>query len=202
MPKNIEYLNKVTALYTRLSSDDEQQGDSNSIAHQKEILQDFAQSKGFSNIQFYVDDGYSGTTFNRPGFNKLLEDVDNELISTIIVKDLSRLGRNYLQVGYYTDVIFPDSNVRFISVTDGYDSIKGYDEFMPFKNLMNDWYARDISKKQRAVIKSKGNAGKRLITRPLYGYKHNDDKTNWEIDEEVAPVVKKIYQLYLDGYGI
>lgn len=202
MTNNIEYLNKVTALYTRLSSDDEQQGDSNSIAHQKEILQDFAQSKGFSNIQFYVDDGYSGTTFNRPGFNKLLEDVDNELISTIIVKDLSRLGRNYLQVGYYTDVIFPDSNVRFISVTDGYDSIKGYDEFMPFKNLMNDWYARDISKKQRAVIKSKGNAGKRLITRPIYGYKHNEDKTNWIIDEEVSPVVKKIYQLYLDGYGI
>lgn len=199
---NNEYQTKVTALYTRLSSDDEQQGDSNSIAHQKEILQDFAQSKGFSNIQFYVDDGYSGTTFNRPGFCQLLEDVDNEMISTIIVKDLSRLGRNYLQVGYYTDVIFPESNVRFISVSDGYDSNKGYDEFMPFKNLMNDWYARDISKKQRAVIKSKGNAGKRLITRPIYGYMYNDDKTNWVIDEEPAKVVRKIYQLYLDGYGI
>lgn len=161
---NNEYQTKVTALYTRLSSDDEQQSDSNSIAHQKEILQDFALSKGFDNVQFYVDDGFSGTTFNRPGFCRLLEDVDNEMISTIIVKDLSRLGRNYLQVGYYTDVIFPESNVRFISVSDGYDSNKGYDEFMPFKNLMNDWYARDISKKQKAVIKSKGNAGKRLIT--------------------------------------
>lgn len=194
---------KITALYARLSADDELKGESNSISNQKQILQEYALTNGFANCKFYIDDGYSGTTFNRPDFDKLVNDVENDLIGTVIVKDLSRFGRNYLKVGYYTEVVFPEKGVRFISVTDNVDSNsdEGINEFVPFKNMMNDWYAKDISRKQRAVIQSKGNAGKRLTTRAIYGYKKDENK-EWIIDEETADVVRKIFQLCLDGYGI
>lgn len=197
---------KITALYCRLSSDDELKGDSNSIIHQKEILQDYAFNNGFDNCKFYVDDGYSGTNFNRPDFLKMIDDVEDNLIGSIIVKDLSRLGRNYLKVGYYTEVLFPKKEIRFISISDNLDSADGnsdfgINDFIPFKNIMNEWYAKDASRKQRAVIKSKGNAGKRLTTKAIFGYKKDENK-QWIIDEEAAEIVRKIFQLCLDGYGV
>lgn len=194
---------KITALYARLSADDELKGESNSISNQKQILQEYALLNSFENCKFYIDDGYSGTTFDRPDFNQLVNDVENDLIGTVIVKDLSRFGRNYLKVGYYTEVVFPEKGIRFISITDNVDSNsdEGINEFVPFKNIMNDWYAKDISRKQRAVIQSKGNAGKRLTTRAIYGYKKDENK-EWIIDEETADVVRKIFQLCLDGYGV
>ncbi|MGN0456487.1 MAG: recombinase family protein [Acutalibacteraceae bacterium] len=195
---------KITSLYCRLSADDELKGESNSISNQKQILKTFAFEKGFTNIRYYVDDGISGTTFNRPDFLRLMDDIEKDLVSTVIVKDLSRFGRNYLMVGYYTEVVFPEKNIRFISVSDNIDSSDdefGMNEFVPIKNLMNDWYAKDISRKQRAVINLKGNAGKRLTTRAIYGYKKDENK-EWIIDEPAAEVVRKIFQLCIDGYGI
>lgn len=194
---------KITALYARLSADDELKGESNSISNQKQILQEYALSNGFANCKYYIDDGFSGTTFDRPDFSKLVDDVEKDLIGTVIVKDLSRFGRNYLKVGYYTEVLFPEKGVRFISVTDNVDSAsdEGINDFVPFKNMMNDWYAKDISRKQKAVIQSKGNSGKRLTTKAIYGYKKDENK-EWIIDEETADVVRKIFQLCLDGYGI
>lgn len=196
-------MDKITSLYCRLSADDELKGESNSISHQKQILQTYAFEHGFKNIRFYIDDGISGTTFNRPGFLQMIDDVENGLVSTVIVKDLSRFGRNYLKVGYYTEIIFPEKNVRFISVSDNIDSANndGINEFVPIYNLMNDWYAKDISRKQRAVINLKGNAGKRLTTRAIYGYKKDENK-EWIIDPPAAEIVKTIFQLCLDGYGI
>ena len=154
---------RFTALYCRLSSDDELKGDSNSIIHQKQILQDYALKNSLTPTEVYVDDGFTGTNFDRPDFKRLLSDVENDLVKTIIVKDLSRFGRNYLKVGYYTEILFPSKGVRFISVSDNLDtSAKDeINDFIPFKNIMNEWYAKDLSRKQRAVIKSKGNAGKR-----------------------------------------
>ena len=160
---------RFTALYCRLSSDDELKGDSNSIIHQKQILQDYALKNSLTPTDVYVDDGFTGTNFDRPDFKRLLSDVENDLVKTIIVKDLSRFGRNYLKVGYYTEILCPSKGVRFISVSDNLDtSAKDeINDFIPFKNIMNEWYAKDLSRKQRAVIKSKGNAGKRLSTRPI-----------------------------------
>lgn len=193
---------RFTALYCRLSSDDELKGDSNSIIHQKQILQDYALKYSLTPTEVYVDDGFTGTNFDRPDFKRLLSDVENDLVKTIIVKDLSRFGRNYLKVGYYTEILFPSKGVRFISVSDNLDtSAKDeINDFIPFKNIMNEWYAKDLSRKQRAVIKSKGNAGKRLSTRPIYGYKKAENG-DWIIDEPAAIVVRKIFDLYLKGYG-
>ena len=193
---------RFTALYCRLSSDDELKGDSNSIIHQKQILQDYALKNSLTPTEVYVDDGFTGTNFDRPDFKRLLSDVENDLVKTIIVKDLSRFGRNYLKVGYYTEILFPSKGVRFISVSDNLDtSAKDeINDFIPFKNIMNEWYAKDLSRKQRAVIKSKGNAGKRLSTRPIYGYKKAENG-DWIIDEPAAFVVRKIFDLYLKGYG-
>lgn len=191
---------KITAIYCRLSADDENDGESNSITNQKAILKDYAITNGFGNFDFYIDDGYSGTTFNRPDFNRMMEDVKKGLVDTVIVKDLSRFGRDYLQVGNYAEVIFPDNNVRFISVSDGFDSNSGNYDMLPFHNLMNDWYARDISRKQRAVVQSKGNSGKRLTTHAVYGYK-KDENGQWIVDDEAAEVVKTIFDLYLKGFG-
>lgn len=193
---------KITALYCRLSADDELKGDSNSIIHQKEILQEYALTHGLSRLEYYVDDGYTGTNFERPDFKRLISDVDNDLIDTIVVKDLSRLGRNYLKVGYYTEVMFPEKGIRFISISDNIDSESedGMNDFVPFKNIMNEWYAKDLSRKQRAVIKSKGNSGKRLTVKPVYGYKKAENG-DWIIDESAANVVRKIFELYLQGYG-
>lgn len=194
---------KITALYCRLSRDDELQGESNSILNQRSILQKYADENGFSNTMFFVDDGYSGTTFNRPDWQRLEAMIDEGRIGTIIVKDMSRLGRDYLQVGMYTEMIFPNADIRFIAINNGVDSINGTENDMtPFINLFNEFYAKDTSKKIRAVFKAKGNAGKPLSTNPPYGYlKDPDDKYHWILDEEAAPVVKEIFALCVAGRG-
>ena len=154
---------KITALYCRLSRDDELQGDSNSIVNQKAILSKYAKENHFSNISFFVDDGYSGTNFNRPSWSELLERIENGEVATLIVKDMSRLGRDYLKVGFYTEVLFVEKRVRFIAINNGIDSANQQDsDFTPFLNIINEWYAKDTSKKIRAVMKSKGEAGEYL----------------------------------------
>ena len=193
----------ITALYARLSAEDDQKGESNSITHQKAILKEYATSHGFTNCRFYVDDGISGATFEREGFQQMIEDVEQGIVGTVIVKDLSRLGRNYLITGQYTEMIFPSYGVRFIAIGDNVDSNEGLGDLIPFSNLINEWYCRDISRKQRAVIQQKGNAGKRLTTRAIYGYKKSaEDKHKWEVDETAAEVVRLIFDLYLNGYGL
>lgn len=191
---------KLTALYCRLSQDDELKGESNSITHQKEILSEYANKNGFVNCRFYVDDGISGTTFQREGFGRMLDDIQNGFVSTVIVKDLSRFGRDYIMSGYYTEIVFHQYDVQFISISDNVDTFSGAGlDFLPFHNLMNDWYARDISKKQKAVIRSKGNSGKRLNPHPPYGYKKDENK-QWIIDEPAAEVVRKIFRLFVEEH--
>lgn len=194
-------LEKLVALYVRLSRDDENQGDSNSIAHQIEILTKYCRDHGITNYKVYKDDGFSGTNFNRPGFKEMLADIEAGLVGTVIVKDMSRFGRNYLEVGLYTEIRFPEMGVRFIAVNDGVDSDNQYDnDFTPFRNIINEWYAKDTSKKVRAVFRNKGMSGQRLGGIAPYGYIKGE---NGEllIDEETAPVVKLIYQLCAEGYG-
>ena len=194
---------KITALYCRLSRDDELQGDSNSIVNQKAILSKYAKENHFSNISFFVDDGYSGTNFNRPSWSELLERIENGEVATLIVKDMSRLGRDYLKVGFYTEVLFVEKRVRFIAINNGIESANQQDsDFTPFLNIINEWYAKDTSKKIRAVMKSKGEAGEHLCTNPPYGYmKDPDNRKHWIVDGEAAEVVKRIFALCLDGYG-
>ncbi len=194
---------KITALYCRLSRDDELQGDSNSIINQKNILQKYADENGFANIQFFVDDGYSGTNFNRPEWNRLVGMINESLIGTIIVKDMSRLGRDYLQVGMYTEMVFPNADIRFIAINNGVDSINGTENDMtPFINIFNEFYAKDTSRKIRAVFKAKGQSGKPLCSNPPYGYiKDPENKYQWIIDEEAAKVVREIFRLCVCGYG-
>ena len=194
---------KITALYCRLSRDDELQGDSNSIKNQKAILQKYADDNGFTNTEFFVDDGYSGTNFDRPDWQRLISLVEEGRIGTIIVKDMSRLGRDYLKVGYYTEVLFPGSDIRFIAINNNVDSANQQDsDFTPFLNIINEWYAKDTSKKIRAVFKSKGESGKPLCTNPPYGYiKDPEDKTRWIVDEEAAKVVREAFRLCMQGYG-
>ena len=192
---------KITALYCRLSQDDMLQGESNSITNQKSILKKYAEDNGFSNPVFYVDDGVSGTTWEREGFKAMLADIEEGKVGTVITKDLSRLGRDYLKTGEYIEIIFPDHDVRYIAINDGVDTLKSENELMAFKNIFNDWYARDTSKKIRAVFKAKGQSGKHL-SNPIYGYKHSEtDKNLWVIDDEAAEVVRKIFHLCIDGYG-
>lgn len=192
---------KITALYCRLSQDDMVDGESNSITNQKLILKKYADDNGFRNTVFYVDDGISGTTFERDGFKEMMNDVENGKVGIVITKDLSRLGRDYLKTGEYVEIIFPDYDVRYIAINDNVDTFKGDNEFMAFKNIFNDWYARDCSKKIRAVFKAKGQSGKHLCP-PIYGYRKSDtDKDLWVIDEVAADVVRKIYRLCIDGYG-
>ena len=191
----------ITALYCRLSRDDGMEGDSNSVANQKKLLAKYCKENGFDNIKYYVDDGYTGTNFNRPDFQKLLDDIDMGYISTIIVKDMSRLGRDYLQVGYYTDNYFPDRNIRFIAINDCVDSADGENELAPFRNVMNEMYARDISRKVRSSHRLRGNAGEPL-SQPPYGYmKAPDNPKKWIIDEDAAKVVRQIYAWCIDGKG-
>lgn len=193
--------NKVKALYERLSRDDDMQGESNSIQNQKNLLAKYAKDKGMDNIRHYWDDGFTGTNFNRPGFQKMLEDIEAGFIDTVIVKDMSRFGRDYLQVGFYTDTYFPEHNIRFIAVNDGVDSEQGEDDFTPFRNIMNEWYARDISRKVRSSHKLRGNAGVPLC-QPPYGYKKDPERKGfWMVDEEAADVVRRIYQLCIEGLG-
>ena len=195
-------LDKITALYCRLSNDDDLNGESNSITNQKAILQKYADDNGFRNAQFYVDDGFSGTNFNRPDFMRMMEDVKSGKVGTVITKDLSRFGRDYLMTGQYIEMILPDYDVRYIAINDGVDTLRSENEMMVFKNVFNDWYARDCSKKIKAVFKSKGQSGKPLTTNIPYGYKKSEtDKNLWEVDEETAPVVKRIFRLCIDGYG-
>ena len=194
---------KITALYCRLSQEDDLHGESNSITNQKSILQKYAEEHGFPNTMFFVDDGYSGTNFNRPDWQRLLGMIDEGRIGIIIVKDMSRLGRDYLQVGMYTEMVFPNNGIRFIAINNGVDSINGTENDMtPFINIFNEFYAKDTSRKIKAVFKQKGNAGKPLCTIPPYGYlKDPQDKNHWIVDEEAAEVVREIFRLCAAGYG-
>lgn len=193
---------EITALYCRLSQDDKQEGDSNSIINQKKILKKYALDRGYTNIQFYIDDGVSGTTFNRVGFQSMIADVETGKVKRVIVKDMSRLGRDYLQVGMYTEIFFPEHDVHFIAVNDGVDSNQEDNEFTPFRNIINEWYAKDTSKKIRAVKRSKGMAGEHIGSHPPYGYMKNpENKKEWIIDEEAAEVVREIFRLCVGGYG-
>jgi hypothetical protein len=202
--KKYNYGGDVTALYARLSKDDDLVGDSNSIVHQKEILFKYAKEHGFANCEFYVDDGFSGTNFNRPDFQRMMADAEEGKISTVIVKDMSRFGRDYIMVGYYTEIYFSNLDIRFIAINDNVDSnIQTENDLTPFKNVFNEWYARDTSKKIRAVFKAKGNSGKHLTTNPPFGYKKDpNDKDKWIIDDEAAATVRRIFQMYVDGYRI
>ena len=195
--------NRITALYERLSRDDEMQGESNSITNQKKYLEDYAVQHGFGNIQHFSDDGYSGTNFNRPAFNSLLTEIEAGRVGTVIVKDMFRFGRNYLQVGFYTEMMFPKKNVRFIAVNNGVDSANPADnDFTPFLNIMNEWYAKDTSKKIKAVFKAKMRDGKRVSGAVPYGYyRKPEDKQTLYVDEASASVVRRIFQLACDGMG-
>ena len=191
----------ITAIYCRLSRDDGTETESNSIGNQKKMLTQKAKELGLTNTKYYVDDGYTGTNFNRPAFQELLDDIEMGYISVVIVKDLSRLGRDYVSVGHYTDNYFPEHNVRFIDVNDMVDSDEGENEIAPFKNVMNEMYARDISRKVRSAHRIRGNMGEPL-SQPPYGYmKSPENKKKWIIDTEAAEVVRDIYRMCLDGMG-
>ena len=191
----------ITALYCRLSRDDGADGDSNSVSNQKRLLTQKAKEMGLGNTKFYVDDGYTGTNFNRPGFQAMLDDIDAGFVTTVMVKDLSRLGRDYVSVGNYTDSYFPDRNVRFIAVNDLVDSDEGENELAPFRNVMNEMYARDISRKVRSAHRIRGNLGEPL-SQPPYGYmKSPENKKKWIIDPEAADVVRRIFRMCLEGKG-
>ena len=184
---------KITALYCRLSRDDELEGESNSITTQKKILMKYAEDNGFENCKFYIDDGITGTTSKRPDFQKMISDCENKKVGTVIVKDMSRFGRNYLEVGYYTEIFFLENGIRFIAVNDNVDSVKGSDDFTPFRNIMNEYYARDTSRKIRSTFQSKGKSGKHLTGTVIYGYLWNEARDQWLVDPEAAEVVKRIF---------
>lgn len=194
---------RITALYERLSRDDELQGDSNSIINQKKMLENYCRQNGFSNIRHYTDDGFSGGSFERPAWKQLMADVDAGLVGCLIAKDMSRIGRDYLQVGYFTEIQLPQKGVRFIAVSNGVDSsIEGSREFAPFLNIMNEWYLRDTSRKIRATLREKGKSGRHISSVAIYGYKKDpEDPSHWLIDEEAAAVVRRIYRLNVEGYG-
>ena len=192
----------TAALYCRLSRDDNMDTESNSIQNQKKLLQKVAREKGYTDTLFFVDDGITGTTMKRPGFQKMLTAIEAGYISAVFVKDLSRLGRNYIEVGKLTEEFFPQYDVRLVAVSDGVDSDEGDNEFTPFRNIMNEWYAKDISKKRKIVNKMKGNAGIPL-SQPPYGYiKNPDDPRFWVVDSKAADVVRRIYDMALEGYGL
>ena len=191
----------IAGLYTRLSRDDGTDSESNSIANQKRLLAQKAKELGFTNVKFYVDDGYTGTNFKRPGFQELLDDIEMGYVTAVIVKDLSRLGRDYVSVGYYTDNYFPEHNIRFIAVNDMVDSDDGENEIAPFKNIMNEMYARDISRKIRSSNRIRGNLGEPLA-QPPYGYmKSPENKKKWIVDPDASQVVKSIFRMCIEGKG-
>ena len=192
---------KITILYCRLSNEDTLDGESNSVQNQRNILTRYAADHGFTNTRILVDDGYTGTNFNRPGVQEGLSLVEQGLVGTWIVKDMSRFGRDYLQVGRYTEIVFPSYDVRFIAINDGVDSERGDNDFTPFRNLFNDFYAKDTSKKVRSVLKARGTSGKHM-GKPPYGYRSDpQDKDHWILDEDAAPVVKRIFDLTIAGVG-
>ena len=191
---------KITPLYERLSRDDELQGESNSISNQKQMLEDYARQNGFPNPTHFTDDGISGTCFDRPGFNAMMKEVEADHVEVIIIKDMSRLGRDYLKVGQIMEILRV-KGVRLIAINDGVDSIRGDDDFTPFRNIMNEYYARDTSKKIKSVFKAKGMSGKHLTGTVLYGYIWDESRTHWLVDEEAAEVVRRIFALTMAGYG-
>ena len=191
---------KITPLYERLSRDDELQGESNSISNQKQMLEDFARRNGLPNPTHFTDDGISGTRFDRPGFLAMMEEVEAGRVEAIVIKDMSRLGRDYLKVGQVMEVL-RQRGVRLIAINDGVDSLKGDDDFTPFRNIMNEFYARDTSRKIRFVFKSKGMSGKHLTGTVIYGYLWDEKREHWLVDEEAAEVVRRIFSLTLEGYG-
>ena len=202
MTANTNYPDNITALYARLSQEDALDGESNSIANQKKILLKYATDNHFSNPTFFSDDGVSGVTFDRPGWNEMIRLAEAGKVQTVIVKDMSRMGRDYLKVGYYTESFFAERDIRYIAINDGVDSDKGDNDFTPFRNLFNDFYARDTSKKIRAVMRAKGNAGEHLCTNPPYGYmKDPADKKKWIVDEGAAEIVKRVFDLCIAGKG-
>lgn len=194
---------KYTALYERLSRDDEMQGESNSIVNQKRYLEEYAQAQGFKNIRHFTDDGYSGTNFKRPGFQKMIAAIEAGEIDVVCVKDLSRFGRDYLKVGFYTEIMFPEKGVRFIAINNSVDSANPTEnDFTPFLNIMNEWYAKDTSNKIRTIFRSRMQDGKRCSGAIPYGYRRDpEDKNHLLIDEEAAKVVRRIYQMVTDGMG-
>ena len=191
---------KITPLYERLSRDDELQGESNSISNPKQMLEDFARRNGLPNPTHFTDDGISGTRFDRPGFLAMMEEVEAGRVEAIVIKDMSRLGRDYLKVGQVMEVL-RQRGVRLIAINDGVDSLKGDDDFTPFRNIMNEFYARDTSRKIRSVFKSKGMSGKHLTGTVIYGYLWDEKREHWLVDEEAAEVVRRIFSLTLEGYG-
>ena len=196
--------NGITALYERLSRDDDNAGESNSIVHQKQMLEDYAIKHGFTNLVHFTDDGWSGATFDRPSWNRLVEGVKNGEITACICKDMSRIGRDHLQVGFFTDILFREKEVRFIAINNGIDSDRQEtSEFAPFLNIMNEWFVRDTSKKIKAVLKSRGSSGNAHTSNiPPYGYlKDPENPDHWIIDEEAAEVVRRIYRMTIEGKG-
>ena len=191
---------KITPLYERLSRDDELQGESNSISNQKQMLEDFASRNGLPNPTHFTDDGISGTRFDRPGFLAMMEEVEAGRVEAIVIKDMSRLGRDYLKVGQVMEIL-RQRGVRLIAINDGVDSLKGDDDFTPFRNIMNEFYARDTSRKIRSVFKSKGMSGKHLTGTVIYGYLWDEKREHWLVDEEASEVVRRIFSLTLEGYG-
>ncbi len=195
--------NKITALYERLSRDDDQVGDSNSIVNQKKYLEGYAAQRGYTNVQHYTDDGWSGGNFDRPAWKQLVADIEAGKVAHVLVKDMSRIGRDYLQTGFYTEVMFRQHGVHFVAIANGVDSDdQNSNEFAPFLNIMNEWYLRDLSRKQRTAIRVKGESGKPTTNSAIYGYKKlPGDKYTWHIDEEAAAVVRRIFQLTIEGKG-
>jgi len=195
--------NKITALYERLSRDDDQVGDSNSIVNQKKYLEGYAAQRGYTNVRHYTDDGWSGGNFDRPAWKQLVADIEAGKVAHVLVKDMSRIGRDYLQTGFYTEVMFRQHGVHFVAIANGVDSDdQNSNEFAPFLNIMNEWYLRDLSRKQRTAIRVKGESGKPTTNSAIYGYKKlPGDKYTWHIDEEAAAVVRRIFRLTIEGKG-
>ncbi len=200
--KQLQEKEKITALYLRLSRDDELNGESNSISNQKILLTDFAKKNKFKNIKYFIDDGVSGVTMKRPSFQKMIKHVEQDEVENLIVKDMSRLGRNYLDVGQLTETVFPMHNIRFIAINDGVDSEHGEDDFTPFRNIMNEWYAKDMSRKMRSAMRTKSKQGY-AIGSPPYGYKYGvEDKKRWIVDDEAAEIVREIFELRKKGTSV
>ena len=194
---------KITALYSRLSRDDELAGESNSITTQKRILEEYAEKNGFTNIRHFSDDGHSGVNFDRPAWKELVAEAEAGNVAVVLAKDLSRVGRDYLQTGFYTEVFFREKGIRFIAIANNIDSAnQDSGEFAPFLNIMSEWYARDNSRKLKAAFRSKGKSGKRTTNKNIYGYlKDPQDKSKWIVDETVAPIIRRIFQMTIEGIG-
>ena len=191
---------KITALYERLSRDDDQQGESNSISNQKKLLEEYADRQGFSNIVHFTDDGISGTCFDRPGFLAMMKEVEAGNVEYLCIKDMSRLGRDYLKVGQIMEIL-RQRGVRLIAINDGVDSARGDDDFTPFRNIMNEYYARDTSRKIRSTFQSKGKSGKHVTGLVIYGYLWNETRDQWVVDEYSAQIVRRIFSMTIEGLG-